>query len=69
MLIHTLESAVKEGRIDKSHHDRLLAGLDGYTEKAGISPAHVFAPSMIVGTLASDSMAGRNDGTDGWRLA
>jgi len=44
MLIHTLESAVKEGRIDKSHHDRLLADLDGYTEKAGISPAHVFAP-------------------------
>jgi hypothetical protein len=44
MKVHTLESAIEEGRIDKSHHDRLLAGLDWYTEKAGISPAHVFAP-------------------------
>jgi hypothetical protein len=40
----TLESAIEEGRIDTKHHDRLLAGLEGYVEKAGILPIHVFAP-------------------------
>jgi len=37
----TLQTAVVEGVIDLDYHDRLLADLDRFTQKAGILPRYV----------------------------